>query len=106
MKPTCKKSEPQSGKSRRTRKNLPPTTHSRRMPGLEGAPTNKMLERVRYRGWDNAYRISNSAVSLIVLADVGPRIISYHFIGDENIFHEVAEEAGLTGGTDFRLYGG
>ena len=76
------------------------------MPGLEGAPTNKMLERVRYRGWDNAYRISNSAVALIVLADVGPRIISYHFIGDENIFHEVAEEAGLTGGTDFRLYGG
>jgi hypothetical protein len=76
------------------------------MPELEGAPTNKMLERIRYRGWENAYRISNNAVALIVLADVGPRVISYHFIGGENIFHEVAEEASLTGGSDFRLYGG
>jgi hypothetical protein len=42
----------------------------------------------------------------VVLADVGPRVISYGFIGAENIFHEVPEQGGLTGGTDFRLYGG
>ena len=65
-----------------------------------------MLERITYRGWDNAYRISNSIVELVVLADVGPRIVSYRFIAGENVFHEIAEQGGLTGGGDFRLYGG
>ena len=65
-----------------------------------------MLDRISYRGWENAYRISNGTVELVVLADVGPRVISYSFVGGENIFHEVAEQAGLTGGKDFRLYGG
>ena len=65
-----------------------------------------MLERTSYRRWENAYRISNAAVELVVLADVGPRVISYGFIGAENIFHEVPGQGGLTGGTDFRLYGG
>jgi hypothetical protein len=66
-----------------------------------------MLERISYRGWENAYRISNPAIELIVLADVGPRIVSYRFVGGgQNIFHEVPEQAGLTGGHDFRLYGG
>ena len=65
-----------------------------------------MLDRISYRGWENAYRISNGTVELVVLADVGPRVISYSFVGGENIFHEVAEQAGLRGGKDFRLYGG
>ena len=65
-----------------------------------------MLDRISYQGWENAYRISNGTVELVVLADVGPRVISYSFVGGENIFHEVAEQAGLTGGKDFRLYGG
>jgi len=65
-----------------------------------------MLERISYRGWENSYRISNATVELVVLADVGPRILSYGFVGDRNIFHEVPEHAGLTGGSDFRLYGG
>jgi len=65
-----------------------------------------MLDRISYRGWENAYRISNGTVELVVLADVGPRVISYSFVGGENIFHEVAEQAGLTSGKDFRLYGG
>lgn len=65
-----------------------------------------MLERITYRGWQNSYRISNAAVELVVLADVGPRILSYGFVGDKNVFHEVSGQAGLTGGSDFRLYGG
>lgn len=65
-----------------------------------------MVERTSYRGWANTYRISNAAVELVVLADVGPRIIYYGFLGGENIFHEIPEQAGLTGGNDFRLYGG
>ena len=65
-----------------------------------------MLERISYRGWENAYRISNATVELVVLADVGPRIVAYALVGSENIFYEVPEQAGLTGGGEFRLYGG
>jgi hypothetical protein len=66
-----------------------------------------MLERISYRGWENAYRISNATIELVVLADVGPRIVSCRLVGGgEDIFHEVPEQAGLTGGNVFRLYGG
>ena len=65
-----------------------------------------MLERIRYRGWNNAYKLSNGTVELIVLADVGPRIISYRFVGGENQLHEVEADVGQVGGSDFRLYGG
>ena len=65
-----------------------------------------MVEKITYRGWNNAWRLSNDVVELVVLADVGPRVVHYAFCGDENIFFEVGSDAGLTGGTDFRLYGG
>ena len=65
-----------------------------------------MVERIAYRGWKNAWLLSNGIVEMIVLADVGPRIIRYGFCGSENMFHEVDNEAGLSGGTEFRLYGG
>lgn len=64
------------------------------------------VEKRKYRGWPNAYVLSNGTVELIVLADVGPRIVSYSFCGSENQFHEVAAQAGVDGGSDFRLYGG
>jgi hypothetical protein len=41
-----------------------------------------------------------------VLADVGPRIVRFGFCGAENVLHEVEQDAGNSGGTDFRLYGG
>jgi len=65
-----------------------------------------MVEKISYRGWKNAYRISNGTVQLTILADVGPRIIAYGFLEGENILHEVAADAGLSGGSEFRLYGG
>ena len=41
-----------------------------------------------------------------MLADVGPRIIRFGFPEAENILHEVAADAGFSGGNEFRLYGG
>ena len=75
------------------------------MPPVD-VSANKMVEKISYRGWKNAYRISNATVELIVLADVGPRIIWYGFVGGDNILHEVAADAGLSGGSEFHLYGG
>jgi len=65
-----------------------------------------MIEKIPYRGWPNAWRLSNGTVELIVLADVGPRIVQYGFCGQEGIFYESASDRGLTGGDEFRLYGG
>jgi hypothetical protein len=65
-----------------------------------------MVERFPYRGWSNTYKLSNGIVDLIVLADVGPRIIFYGFRNGENLLHEIVEDAGKTGGAEFRLYGG
>src|SRR5437879_1982445 len=65
-----------------------------------------MLEKISYRQWNNAYRIFNDTVELIVLADVGPRVIRYASIDGDNVLHEVAQDAGLIGGGQFRLYGG
>ena len=65
-----------------------------------------MLERFSYRGWTNAYKLSNGTIDLIVTADIGPRILSYGFCRGQNLLHEVNEHSGKTGGSEFRLYGG
>lgn len=65
-----------------------------------------MIEKIKWGGWENVYRIWNHTVQVLVLADVGPRIIWYGFQGGENILHEVADDAGRLGGTEFRIYGG
>jgi hypothetical protein len=65
-----------------------------------------MVERIFYQGWSNAYKLSNGIVDLIITADVGPRIILYSFSNRENLLHEVPEDAGKSGGSEFRLYGG
>ena len=64
------------------------------------------IERINYKGWPNSLRISNDTVELIVLTDVGPRIISYGFLGGANQFHEVPSHAGQTGAKGYVAYGG
>jgi hypothetical protein len=76
------------------------------LPEAAQGNSTTMVERFPYRGWTNTYKLSNHVVELIVLADVGPRIIFYGFRNGENLLHEVVEDAGKTGGSEFRLYGG
>lgn len=64
------------------------------------------VEKRKYRGWPNTYFLSNESVELVVLTDVGPRVVHYSFLGAENQFHEFDGHDGLCGGDDFRLYGG
>lgn len=65
-----------------------------------------IIEKIEYRGWPNCYRISNGEVELIVTSDVGPRIIRYGFVGGQNMFVELEEDLGKTGGEQWRLFGG
>lgn len=63
-------------------------------------------EKVNYGGWPNCVRLTNGNIELIVTTDVGPRVIRFGFVGGQNLFHEVKEELGKTGGNEWRPYGG
>jgi hypothetical protein len=64
------------------------------------------LERMSYRGWFNAYRFANRLVEIVIVADIGPRVLSFRATDGENQFYIVPEQAGLSGGDVRRLYGG
>jgi hypothetical protein len=64
------------------------------------------MEKVDYAGWSNCYRLHNDIIELVVTADVGPRIIRFAFIGQDNEFREFHDLLGLTGGDAWRIYGG
>jgi hypothetical protein len=64
------------------------------------------VEQITYKGWDKCYLLSNDELELIVTADVGPRIIHFSRKGADNVFLQVAEDLGKTGGDEFRIYGG
>ncbi len=64
------------------------------------------VQKVAYGGWDNCLQITNGIVDLIITTDIGPRIIRYGFIGQENEMCEVGSTLGLKGGDEWRIYGG
>ena len=65
-----------------------------------------MIEEIGYRGWLNCYRLYNDRLELVATGDVGPRIIRFGFLGDENEFAELEDDMGRMGGDEWRLYGG
>ncbi len=64
------------------------------------------MQKVAYRGWQNAYRLANDRIEVVATLDVGPRIIHLSVPGGENLFGVMPEQAGLIGGDEWRLYGG
>ncbi len=64
------------------------------------------MEKINYKGWPNCHRLSNNRVDLVVTTDVGPRLIRFGFVGQENEFHEYEQMLGQVGGDQWRIYGG
>lgn len=64
------------------------------------------VEKIAYGGWENCYHLSNDDLNIVVTVDVGPRIIHFGLNDGENVFLQVEEDKGKTGGDDFRFYGG
>jgi hypothetical protein len=64
------------------------------------------METVAYAGWKNCIRLARGDLELISTTDVGPRIIRLSTRGGENIFHEIPDDIGKTGGDAWRPYGG
>ena len=76
------------------------------MPVRIDGTNRAIIEKISYAGWPNCYRLSSGQIELIVTTDVGPRVIRYGFVGEENEFKEYKEQLGLTGGDEWRIYGG
>ncbi len=68
--------------------------------------TETKIEQTQFEGWDNCLQISNGIVDLVITTDIGPRIMRYGFVEKENELCVVESEKGLTGGDEWRIYGG
>jgi len=64
------------------------------------------MQNTAYGGWPNCIRLTNDTLELIVTTDVGPRIIRMGFAGKDNMFKEYKDMMGMTGGDEWRIYGG
>lgn len=64
------------------------------------------MERITWGGWEQCVRLANPKIDLVVTTAVGPRIARLGFVGERNEFWEIPEQQGLTGGDEWRLYGG
>jgi hypothetical protein len=64
------------------------------------------VDRIGYQGWSNCYRLANELIEVVVTADVGPRLVHFGFVGQENLLLLYADDAGQVGGDDYRFYGG
>lgn len=65
-----------------------------------------MIEKISYGGWETCYRLSNDQVELIVTGDVGPRVIRFGFLGQENMFKEFSDHLGKTESEEWLCFGG
>jgi len=61
------------------------------------------IEKISYNDWNTAYRCVRNSVELIVVTEIGPRVLCFRHIDGENILFE--DTTGWTSG-DFKLYGG
>ncbi len=67
---------------------------------------NVTIEKTTFEGWQNAYHMSNGEVELVAVADIGPRILQFNRVGEENLFNISEGTKGDTGGDKWKGYGG
>lgn len=64
------------------------------------------IEKQEWKGWPNCWRLSNETVELIVTQDIGPRVMRYGFVGEQNLFKEFTEQLGQSGEPTWCIRGG
>ncbi|MDR3691935.1 MAG: hypothetical protein P4L46_21320 [Fimbriimonas sp.] len=61
---------------------------------------------IPFAGWERNAKIVCNDMEVVVTLEVGPRVIFFGFTGGANEFVVHESEAGVTGGDEFRSYGG
>jgi hypothetical protein len=64
------------------------------------------VEKIQYENLSNCIRLTNGEIEVVVTTEVGPRIVSYNFVGGENILGWHGEAKVATALGEFRPYGG
>lgn len=64
------------------------------------------IEKRPCHGWENCYFLSNGKIEMLATSDVGPRIVHLALAGEKNLFRVFEDQTGLTGGDQWRIYGG
>lgn len=64
------------------------------------------MEIESHGGWQRCARLEKCGVRLWISLDVGPRVLHASLDDGPNLLAEVAEQRGMTGGSEWRLYGG
>ena len=65
------------------------------------------IEKTSYKGWTEAYRITLGEAEMIVVTEIGPRILSLTLAGGENLLFEDPDTLGKgKGDAAWHLYGG
>src|SRR4051794_41600794 len=64
------------------------------------------MDLVEFAGWPDCIRLTDGAIELIVTTAVGPRIIAARRVDGDNLLWVDPDAAGLTGGDEWRSYGG
>ena len=64
------------------------------------------MERVTYLNLPNCYRLSNGTVEIVVTTDIGPRILRFALIGEDNILGEFPDSKVTTELGEWKPWGG
>lgn len=64
------------------------------------------IKKVHYHGWYNSIKLSNPHLEMIIVTDIGPRIISLRTKKGKNIFFNDKRKYGWYGGKRWYNYGG
>jgi hypothetical protein len=64
------------------------------------------VRRRSYRGWPDSWHVTNGLITVVAVADIGPRILHAGFVDGPNLFRVFDETAGRTGGDQWTMYGG
>ncbi|MBL8087925.1 MAG: hypothetical protein JNM85_07645 [Chthonomonas sp.] len=64
------------------------------------------MEIIPYGGWSRCARLVSGDVDAVVTLEVGPRVIRFGRVGGPNEFVEYERHRGMTGGDQYRSYGG
>ncbi len=64
------------------------------------------IEKTSFKGWDECYRITNGDVEMVVVAEIGPRVLYFAKKGKGNILYVDEKTVGQTGGDEWVAYGG
>jgi hypothetical protein len=66
----------------------------------------EIKENYAFGGWKNCILMTDGRVEMVVTTDIGPRVVRFGFVGEDNLFREMKEQQGKKGGDEWWIYGG